>query len=499
MAASSCDSGAHLFTPFTGSPTSQGLSREAVSAKGEMTWMPLLELYVLAFTLLLTTRAYDGCTKASHVRCGTLCAEKCVCGLSPAVVYTGADSEGWCCGGKCRVTEETEDGEWKIVFCQGGNYQLLSKPCHNGCNYWPDDPDRGNRSYIACDTVRQCFPEWSLCGDKPFCADISDLDMCTHHKWHGRSCPHPSQRRCEGPYPGQCIPRAKWADGQRDCIDKSDETEREEYCTEERIQQQKEERERERRKNEQKYNKNRSKFDKEKYSTKEKNHESKSDLKKKPKREKHWTLEYIWSVHEEWVNSYISWISALIFQYVTDAASVLLKSINWIFLYVWSAVESTYLYFHCICERTDAFLLGTFKSIFLPFYNAFSGPLENLGWGFRVVTNSIVDFLCFAFNLIKTILVFLFDVIYFLVWIVGFCSSFMVFKLPMQLKNGFFTSLELLELAWSFACELFSRASNWTIWLVNSWLPKIWEEHWWEMIKASISLLTLFYALLRDD
>merc|ERR1719341_1884867 len=122
-----------------------------------------------------------------------------------------------------------------------------------------------------------------------------------------------------------------------------------------RIQQQKEERERERRKNEQKYNKNRSKFYKEKYSTKEKNHESKSDLKKKPKREKHWTLEYIWSVHEEWVNSYISWISALIFQYVTDAASVLLKSINWIFLYVWSAVESTYLYFHCICERTDAF------------------------------------------------------------------------------------------------------------------------------------------------
>merc|ERR1711971_828297 len=341
------DSVACLFSPFYGESYK---SRLVLSAKRDMTWTPFLELLVLAVTLLATTRAYDGCTKANHVRCGTLCAEKCVCGLSPAVVYTGADSEGWCCGGKCR---ETEDGEWKIVFCQGGSYQLLSKPCHNGCNYWPDDPDRGNRSYIACDTVRQCFPEWSLCGDKPYCADISDLDMCTHQKWHGRSCPHPSQRRCEGPYPGQCNPRTKWADGQRDCIDKSDESEYEEYCTEERIQQQREERNKKRREKEQRQSKNRGKIDKEKYSTKDKNNESKSDLKKKPNREKHWTLEY-----EEWVNSYISWIAALIFKYVTDAASLLLKSINWVFLYAWSAIESTFLYFHSIAFHSIAFLLG---------------------------------------------------------------------------------------------------------------------------------------------
>merc|ERR1711971_280718 len=287
------DSVACLFSPFYGESYK---SRLVLSAKRDMTWTPFLELLVLAVTLLATTRAYDGCTKANHVRCGTLCAEKCVCGLSPAVVYTGADSEGWCCGGKCRVTEETEDGEWKIVFCQGGSYQLLSKPCHNGCNYWPDDLDRGNRSYIACDTVRQCFPEWSLCGDKPYCADISDMDMCTHQKWHGRSCPYPSQRRCEGPYPGQCIPRAKWADGQRDCIDKSDETEYEEYCTEERIQKQREERERKRREKEQQP-KNRVKIEKEKNAKKDKKHESKSDLKKKSTGEKHWTIEC-----PEWVD-----------------------------------------------------------------------------------------------------------------------------------------------------------------------------------------------------
>ena len=204
-----------------------------------------LELLVLVSSLLVLTRAYDNCQRANHIRCGNICAEKCVCGLGPSVVYTGSNSEGWCCGGRCRVTEETKDGEFKIVFCEGGNYQHLSKPCFNGCNYWPDDPDRGNRSYIACDTVRQCFPEWSVCGDKPFCADISDLDFCTNNNfWKDKSCQFPSQRRCEGPYPGQCIERSKWNDGTRDCIDKSDELEREEYCTPERIQQQKEERDR---------------------------------------------------------------------------------------------------------------------------------------------------------------------------------------------------------------------------------------------------------------
>ena len=460
-----------------------------------MIWKPFFELLVLAVTLLVATRAYDGCTKATHVRCGPLCTEKCVCGLSPAVVFTGSDSEGWCCGGKCRVTEETEDGEWKIVFCQGGTYQPLSKPCQMGCNYYPDDPDRGNRSYIACDTVRQCFPEWSLCGDKPYCADISDLDMCTHHKWHGRSCPYPSQRRCEGPYPGQCIPRSKWADGQRDCIDKSDETEREEYCTEERIQQQREERERKRRENEQPKNRNKGKIEKEKHAKKDNNNnESKSDLKKKPNREKHWTLEY-----EEWINSYISWISEVIFQYVTNFTSALLQLINWVFLFAWHVIATIFNYIHHICAETNAFLLRTFESMFRPFYNAFSGPLESFGWGFRVVTNYIVDILCFVFNVTKPIVVFLFDVIYFLVWIVGFCSNFLVFKLPMKVTNGFFTSIEFLALAWSVACELFSHSSNWTFWLINTWLPKIWEEHWWQVMKASISLLTLFYTLMRDN
>ena len=465
-----------------------------------MTWKPFLQLLVLAVTLLETTRAYDGCTKASHVRCGTLCTEKCVCGLSPAVVFTGADSEGWCCGGKCRVTEETEDGEWKIVFCQGGNYQPLSKPCHNGCNYWPEDPDRGNRSYIACDTVRQCFPEWSLCGDKPFCADISDLDMCTHQKWHGRSCPHPSQRRCEGPYPGQCIPRAKWADGRRDCIDKSDESEYEEYCTEERIQQQREERNKKRREKEQpSNNKNRGKTEKEKYAKKNKNHESKSDLNgaKWTYPHKHWPLECPeWiTITFEWINSCVSGIYEAIFQCYSDA----ITCNNMPCIYAYHVIESAHNYFHHICEETDAFLVRTFESMFRPFYNAFSGPLESLGWGFRVGTNSVVDIICFGFNLIRTIAIFLFDVTYFLVWLVGFCSSFIVFKFPTKLKSSFFTILELLDLALGFVVEFCSQTSDWTFWLVNFWLPKIWEEHWWKAVKVSISFLTLFYTLVRED
>ena len=137
--------------------------------------------------------------------------------------------------------------------------------------------------------------------------------------------------------------------------------------------------------------------------------------------------------------------------------------------------------------------------MFRPFYNAFSGPLESLGWGFRVVTNSAVDILCFGFNLIRTIVVFLFDVTYFLVWIVRFCSSFIVFKLPVKLKSSFFTILELLDLALGVAVEVCSQTSDWTFWLVNSWLPKIWEEHFWKVIKLSISFLTLFYTLIRED
>ena len=85
------------------------------------------------------------------------------------------------------------------------------------------------------------------------------------------------------------------------------------------------------------------------------------------------------------------------------------------------------------------------------------------------------------------------------VWIVGFCSSFVVFKLPVKLKNGFFTSLDLFELAWSVSWELFYKASNSSLWFVNTWLPKGWEEHFWEVIKASISFFTLVYTLVRDD
>ena len=460
--------------------------------------IPFLELLAVAVSLLIVrTTAFDGCTKAAHVRCGSLCAEKCVCGLSPAVVFTGADSEGWCCGGKCRVTEETKDGEVKIVFCHGGNYQLLSKPCNNGCNYWRDDTDRGNRSYMPCDTVRQCFPEWSLCGDKPHCADISDLDMCTDQQWHGRSCPHPWQRRCEGPYPGQCIPRSKWGDGRRDCIDKSDESE---YCTEERIQQQKEERERKRAKEEVAKNKNRSKREKANNSKKEKNKESNKDLntnriRSSTPRQKHWTLEY-----EEWFNGltayYGSRLEALIYQYVTNGSTAFVQLIHWIFLCSWNVVESMFLYVRSSFESVHSFV---FETIFRPVFEAIKGPLENMGSAFRVVTNVIADVLCFAFNLVTTIVMFIFDVIYFLVWIVGFCSSFVVFKLPVKLKNGFFTSLDLFELAWSVSWELFYKASNSSLWFVNTWLPKVWEEHFWEVIKASISFFTLVYTLVRDD
>ena len=490
-----------------------------------------LELLVLVSSLLVLTRAYDNCQRANHIRCGNICAEKCVCGLGPSVVFTGSNSEGWCCGGRCRVTEETKEGEFKIVFCEGGNYQHLSKPCFNGCNYWPDDPDRGNRSYIACDTVRQCFPEWSVCGDKPFCADISDLDFCTNNNfWKGKSCQFPSQRRCEGPYPGQCIERSKWNDGTRDCIDKSDELEREEYCTPERIQQQKEERDRkeeldrkkekeeqerkkkkeeldrkkeeERKKEKEKrLNKNKSKRDKR--SNKEQKNESESDLKKEPNRikthrKKHWTIEL-----EEWVNDWIEWISlstsALIFKCVDSSASAIVQLIRWIFQKLFNVIESTFVYIGDIIESIEDYLSRTFERIFRPIYITFKGPLENLGWAFRVVTNKILDLLCFSFDVLKTVVIFLFDVIYHLVWLVGYSSSFVVFKLPGELKRGFFTSLELCNLAWSVTWDVVSQATNWTVWLVFFKLPELWEERCWQVIEVSISLLTLLYALMREE
>jgi len=155
------------------------------------------------------------------------------------------------------------------------------------------------------------------------------------------------------------------------------------------------------------------------------------------------------------------------------------------FLYVRSSFESVYSF--------------VFETIFRPVFEAIKGPLENMGSAFRVVTNVIADVLCFAFNLVTTIVMFIFDVIYFLIWIVGFCSSFVVFKLPVKLKNGFFTSLDLFELAWSVSWELFYKGSNSSLWFVNTWLPKVWEEHFWEVIKASISFFTLVYTLVRDD
>ena len=320
------------------------------------------------------------------------------------------------------------------MFCEGGLYQHLSKPCFNGCNYWPDDPDRGNRSYIACDTVRQCFPEWSVCGDKPFCADISDLDFCTNNNfWKGKSCQFPSQRRCEGPYPGQCVERSKWNDGTRDCIDKSDELKREEYCTPERIQQQKEERDRkeeldrkkekeeqdrkkeeERKKEKEKHlNKNKSKRDKR--SNKGQKNESESDLKKEPNRikthrKKHWTIEL-----EEWVNDWIEWISlstsTLIFKCVDSTASAIVQLIRWVFLKLFNVIESTFVYIGDIIESIEDYLSRTFERIFRPIYMTFKGPLENLGWAYRVVTNKMLDLLCFSFDILKTVVIFLFDII----------------------------------------------------------------------------------------
>ena len=164
-------------------------------------------------------------------------------------------------------------------------------------------------------------------------------------------------------------------------------------------------------------------------------------------------------------------------------------------IYACHVIESAHNYFHHICEETDAFLVRTFESMFRPF----AGPLESLGWGFRIATNSVVDILFFGFNLIRTIAIFLFDVTYFLVWLVGFCSSFIVFKFPAKLKSIFFTILELLDMALGLTVEFCSQTSDWTFWLVNFWLPKIWEEHWWKAVKVSISFLTLFYTLVRED
>ena len=66
--------------------------------------------------------------------------------------------------------------------------------------------------------------------------------------------------------------------------------------------------------------------------------------------------------------------------------------------------------------------------------------------------------------------------------------------------NNFFSNehLKLITVS-STTVEFCSQTSDWTFWLVNFWLPKIWEEHFWKVIKLSISFFTLFYTLIRED
>ena len=166
---------------------------------------------------------------------------------------------------------------------------------------------------------------------------------------------------------------------------------------------------------------------------------------------------------------------------------------------LFNGIESTFVYIGDIIESIEDYVSRTFERIFRPVYITFKVPLENLGWAFRIVTNKILDLLCFSFDVLKTVVIFLFDVIYHLVWLVGFSSSFVVFKLPGELKGGFFTSLDLCNLAWSVTWDVVSQATNWTVWLVFFKLPELWEERCWQVIEVSISILTLLYALMREE
>merc|ERR1711962_1047748 len=178
---------------------------------------------------------------------------------------------------------------------------------------------------------------------------------------------------------------------------------------------------------EKRLNKNKSKRDKR--SNKEQKNESESDLKKEPNRikthrKKHWTIEL-----EEWANDWIEWISlstsALIFQCVDSSASAIVQLIRWVFQKLFNVIESTFVYIGDIIESMEGYLSRTFERIFRPIYTTFKGPLENLGWAFRVVTNKILDLLCFSFDVLKT---------------------------------GFFTSLDLCNLAWSVTWDVVSQA-----------------------------------------
>ena len=169
-------------------------------ARGGSEKMVKLQSVVIVLYLLSYTLGYDGCARTEW-RCGDTCV---TLGKDEENFYSGgtirsfslcfartnygtlrpvfSDNGKWFCmdrGNKCELGKVLKEGELKTrVYC-GGKWQDLTEPCNGKCNYFPEDPHRGERSYRPCinintKEVTECVSELAV-GDGVYqCTNRAD-------------------------------------------------------------------------------------------------------------------------------------------------------------------------------------------------------------------------------------------------------------------------------------------------------------------------------------
>ena len=181
-------------------------------------------------TALYLATAHDGCQYGGQVRCGDQCGGQCQCGDQKEFSWT---SDLWCClSNNSSCTVYTNHGfklngvPFTRATCETGKVQPLSQPCNGQCNTYLEDPNRGERTHLLCQSGDQCVKEVDLCQGVLQCEDKLDIGLCKLDHWRGRTCPQGTSRytRCNGSIPGQCVANTQWGDGRYDCLDRDDET-----------------------------------------------------------------------------------------------------------------------------------------------------------------------------------------------------------------------------------------------------------------------------------
>lgn len=132
-----------------------------------------MQCFLLLCAVISVSLAEDNCTgRAQKDLCGDLCVFNCVCGAYPnnQTLEANVSHKKWCCAepGTCSLTAKDNGiSRSSTATCTTGVIQPLSVPCNGHCNDHRPLIDRGDRTYLMCDSGDQCVGEHDICQGKP--------------------------------------------------------------------------------------------------------------------------------------------------------------------------------------------------------------------------------------------------------------------------------------------------------------------------------------------